>query len=94
MEPYNELYKIVVGDFRIDPNKKFEADGYYLTVADYMQGVSDRGGHSRILALLKMCDEPNIEIFLRGAIRRIIRETLAGNQNFVKYYKPIIKKAS
>ena len=94
LEPYNELYKIIVGNFGIDPNKKFETDGYYLTVADYMQGISDLGGHSRALALLKLYDQSNIELFLRKAIRRIIRETFMGNQNYAKYYKPIIKKAS
>lgn len=94
MEPYNELYKIIVIEHGLEADKKFEFNGYYLTVADYIQAVSDRGGHKKILAVLKMIDHSNIETFVKGAIHRIIQETLVGNKDFANYYKPIIKKVS
>ncbi|MCI2255607.1 hypothetical protein L2D08_14640 [Domibacillus sp. PGB-M46] len=94
MEPYDELYKMIVIEHGVEADKKFEFDGYYLTVADYIQAVSDRGGYKKVLAVLRMIDHPNIETFVKGAIHKIIQETLAGNKDFVNYYKPIIKKVS
>lgn len=94
MNPYDELYNIVVNHHGVNPNMKLVFNGYYLTVNDYLVAVAERGGYNRIIPVIKMTDSENIYAFLKGAATRIIAETLAGNPDFAGYYKDKLKRIS
>ncbi|ALC85551.1 hypothetical protein AM499_06750 [Bacillus sp. FJAT-22090] len=92
---YEQLAKIVYEkQHGISKDSVFSFKGYSLNVDEYLIAVSERGGARRILSLLKALPTTagSMEMFLKGAISRIIEETITKNKNYYDYYKEKIRR--
>lgn len=90
---YHELALVVYDRFGIDPYEKVIYRNYYLTVQDYLIGVSIDDKIKNIMALMKTLPEKDdVMEFINAAISHIIRETLLENDRFAHYYKYRLKE--
>lgn len=89
-----ELKKIVYEKHGISKETVVTYNGYSLKVDDYLMAVTERGGANRIIPFLKTLPSTpgTMEMFLQGAIHRIIGETIKKNKDFYGYYKNKIRE--
>lgn len=90
---YEQLAKIVYEKHGISKDAVVTFKGYSLNVDEYLMAVSERGGARRILTVLKTLPTTagSMDMFLKGAISRIIEETITKNKNYYDYYNEKIR---
>lgn len=89
---YFELASLVYDHFGIDLYQKVYYGKYFLTVQDYLIGVSITDRIKNILALLRtLPNEQEVMHFIEAAIRRIIQDTLENPQTYDSFYNTRLK---
>lgn len=90
---YYELATLVYDQFGIDLYEKVEFKNHYLTVQDYLLGISVSDRIKNIMSLLRtLRNENEVMEFMKAAMTRIIQETLLNNPDFADFYKYRVKQ--
>ncbi|MCU9593763.1 hypothetical protein OEV82_04770 [Caldibacillus thermolactis] len=90
---YFELATLLYDHFGIDLYQKVFHGKYYLTVHDYLIGVSCTDQIKNILTLFQsLPNKQEVILFLEAAICRIIQNTTEGENNSDTFYKYRLKK--
>ncbi|MUK87486.1 hypothetical protein GMD78_03610 [Ornithinibacillus sp. L9] len=93
---YEELCHVVFQKHGIDVQHKYTYQNHSLEVKEYLLVVSTRDKKKWILYALEKCEtKEQVLFFLRGAITRIIVETLKRTPEYYGSYKDkLIKEIS
>lgn len=90
---YFELATVVYDHFGIDLYTKVFYGNYYLTVQDYLIGVSITDQIKNILALLRsLPNKQEVMRFIEAAICQIIQNTIEGNHLYDSFYEYRLKE--
>jgi hypothetical protein len=90
---YYELATLVYDQFGIDLYEKVEFKNHYLTVQDYLLGISVSDRIKNILSLIRsLPNKKEVMEFMKAAMIKIMQETLLNNPDFADFYKHRIKQ--